>query len=194
LVDLSASSDSPVHMVCGALIERARAEKVGELYSPYFPDKVISDETGLCRLPRLEIYASDRFTPNLIIVAGDPDLDNGDTEAHYEVAEALLNYAEEVGCRRAVACAAIRRRNAGEAVYVAASNPAVASSAAERLGGKPLSLGRITSPTGPLLGLAKLRGLDALCVVVVLGEGAGREAAATMLGSYLDNILELAGE
>ncbi|MCJ7634281.1 hypothetical protein MUP77_18060, partial [Candidatus Bathyarchaeota archaeon] len=77
-IDLTAHTGSPVQIVGLTLLEKSRAEKVGELYSPYFPDYVFSKESGLCYLPMLELYASTTVSPNLLILLGEQHADPND--------------------------------------------------------------------------------------------------------------------
>jgi len=190
-VDLTSHLGSPIHAVGQMLVERSRAEKVAELYSPFFPDYVVSGTSGVCDLPRLEVYASARVSPNLLVLLGDQHANPDDVYAYYDVAETVLEYGVRQGSKTFASCAVFRSRRAEDRVYVAATTSEEASSLAERLGGKPFSFGRIVSQMGPLLGLARVRGFRIICVLGPLKGGPEDEAMASILFDRLTKALEL---
>lgn len=190
-LDLTSHLGSPIHVIGQTLVERSRAEKVGELYSPYFPDYAISGNSGLCHLPRLEFYASASVVPNLLILLGEQHADPNDVHAYYDVAEAALDYGVLQGCKTFAACGVFRSRRAINRIYVAATTPEEASSLAERLGCSPFTFGRIVSHTGPLLSLAKMRGFKVLCILGSLKGGPEDEVLSSILLDGLVKALEL---
>jgi len=190
-IDLTSHQGSPIHAVGQMIVERSRAEKVGELYSPFFPDYVMSGDSGLCSLPRLEFYASTKVSPNLLILLGEPHANPDDVYAYYDVAEAALDYGVLQGCKAFTSCSIFRSRRAEERIYVAATTFQEASSLAEKLGCKPFGFGRIVSQMGPLLGLAKIRGFKVICVLGPLRGDPGDEALGNLLFDRLVKALGL---
>jgi proteasome assembly chaperone (PAC2) family protein len=193
-IDLSSEAGSATYAVGLTLLDNTGAEKIGEVYSPYLPDYAISEESGLCHLPRLDIYAATKVTPNLLILSGAENLDPDNVQAHYELAETILKNATEMGCKRFITCTAIRSKKAEEKIYIAATSSAETTQITERHGGKPFSLGRIMIPTGPLLGLAKTSGLRVLCIIGIIAEDQTEEETAQLLYDYLVGALELKTE
>lgn len=190
-VDLTSHPGSPIHAVGQMLLERSRAEKVGELYSPYFSDYVISGNSGLCHLPRLEFYASARVSPNLLILLGEQHANPEEVYAYYDVAETALDHGVLQGCRTFASCAVFRSRRVEDRIYVAATTSDEAASLAEKLGSKPFSLGRIVGQMGPLLGLAKTRSFRVICILGSLKGGPEDGAMASILFDGLVKALEL---
>ncbi len=189
LVDLSSEAGSATHAIGLALLETTEAEKIGEVYSPYLPDCAIAEESGLCHLPRLELHAATKVTPNLLILSGTEHLDQDNVQAHYELAETILRQAIRMGCKRLVTCTTMRSKRAEEKIYIAATNAAEANKVTEEHGGKPFELGRVTLPTGPLLGLAKIHGLQVLCIIGMAEDRTDNETAQ-LLYNYLLETLE----
>jgi proteasome assembly chaperone (PAC2) family protein len=186
-VDLTSSLWSPVNAVGHMLVERTRAEKVGELYSPYFPDYVTSGDTGLCTLPKLEFYAAEGVSPNLLIFLGEQHADPNDVYAYYDVSEAALNYAIAKGCKIFASCAIFRSKRAEDRVYVAATTSQEATSLSEKLGDKPFPFGKIIGQMGPLLGLAKVQGYK---VLSILGSIKGDQEDENMANILLDRLVK----
>jgi proteasome assembly chaperone (PAC2) family protein len=185
LLDFSAEAESPISIIAQTLLQDLKAEKIAEVYSPYLPDYAVAEETGLCHLPRLDIYAVSNVAPNLLIITGEEDLDPDDFRAHYEFAEAILDYSTKMGCQRLITGTAIRSRRAQERIYVAATTSSEAAKTAEKFGGKPFSLGRINIPTGPLIGMAKIRGYRVLCIIATLDEQTKFEEITSLLYDYI---------
>ena len=193
-IDLSSEAGTAPYEVGITLLENTRAERIGEVYSPHLPDYAISEESGLCHLPRFDIYAATKVTPNLVILTGAEHLDPDDVQAHYELADIILKNATAMGCRRFATCTAIRSKKAEEKIYIAATNSAETIQITERHGGKPFSLGRIMIPTGPLLGLARTNGHKVLCIIGIIAEDQTEEETAQLLYDYLVGALELKTE
>ncbi len=187
-IDLTSHTGSPVHIVGQRLLDKLRAEKVGELYSPYFPNYVTSEESGICNLPKLELYASTIVSPNLLILLGEQNIDSNDVYAYYDVAEAAFNFGVLKGCKTFASCNVFRSRKAEDRVYVAATTSQEASTLAEKLGDKPFPFGRIISQTGPLLGLAKIGGFR---VISILGSIKGSQDDDSLPDLLLDRLIKV---
>jgi len=164
-------------IAAGLLIDFAQAKLFAELYSPYFPDYVIVDKEGICRPPRYEFYASTTGKKNFIILTGDTQPSLEDLVAHYETCGEILDFIGKYGCRLIVTIGGVPTPEPKGEIYVAATSQKLASNIAEK-GATTYGKGRIIGATGLLLGLAKTRGLKALCLLgATTGLQADREAA-----------------
>jgi len=146
------------------LIDHTHAKLFAELYAPSFPDYVIVNKNGICRPPRYEFYASSKNKNQFIILTGDspPSLD--DVIAHYEVCSEILDFAEKHGCKFIVTMGGVPTSRHGEEVYVAATSEELAEENVKK-GAMLYGKGRIVGATGLLLGLAKERGLEGICLL-----------------------------
>jgi len=162
------------------LIEFTRAKPFAELYSPSFPDYVIVSADGVCRPPRYGFYASSMGKSHFIILTGDvqPSLD--DVVVHYQLCDEILNFVEQYGCKFIVTMGGLPMpRPAGE-VYVAATSQKLASEIVEK-GAVLYGGGKIMGATGLLLGLAKSRGWEGVCLLgATTGIKADRGAALSV--------------
>ena len=162
------------------LIEFTRAKPFAELYSPSFPDYVIVSADGVCRPPRYGFYASSMGKSHFIILTGDvqPSLD--DVVVHYQLCDEILNFVEQYGCKFIVTMGGLPTpRPAGE-VYVAATSQKLASEIVEK-GAVLYGGGKIMGATGLLLGLAKSRGWEGVCLLgATTGIKADRGAALSV--------------
>ena len=164
-------------IAAGLLIDFAQAKLFAELYSPFFPDYVIVDKEGICRPPRYEFYASTTAKNHFIILTGDTQPSLEDLVAHYETCGEILDFIGKYGCRLVVTIGGVPTPEPKGEIYVAATSQKLAANIAEK-GATTYGKGRIIGATGLLLGLAKTRGLKALCLLgATTGLQADREAA-----------------
>lgn len=159
------------------LIEFTRANAFAELYSPSFPDYVIVNSEGICRPPRYEFYASSIGKTHFIILTGDVQPSHEDVNAHYMLCDEILDFVEQQGCKFIVTMGGVPiPRPAGE-VYVAATSAKLAVEIMEK-GAVIYGGGRIMGATGLMLGLAKNRGWEGVCLLgATTGLKADRGAA-----------------
>jgi hypothetical protein len=146
------------------LIEFAHARFFAELYSPFFPDFVIVNKSGICRPPRYEFYTASVNNKHLIILTGDSQPSLDDVVAHYELCGEILDFVEKCGCEFVVTIGGVPVANPEKNVYVAATSEKLAADYMEK-GAVIYGKGRIMGATGLILGLAKNRGLDGACLL-----------------------------
>jgi len=146
------------------LIKFCGAKSFTELYSPSFPDYVSVDSKGICRLPRYEFHAAPMEKNDFIIMTGDTQPSFDDVVAHYEVCSEILEFIENHGCSFIITMGGVPISEDKAQVYVAATSPRLAAEFMEK-GAVIYSKGRIMGATGLMLGLAKERGLDGVCLL-----------------------------
>lgn len=146
------------------LIKFAGAKLFAELYSPLFPDYVLINSEGICRLPRYEFYASATEKHNLIILTGDTQPSLDDVIAHYELCSEILDYAQEYGAQFLIVMGGVPVPAPKKEVFVAATSSVLATEMMEK-GAVVYGKGRIMGGTGLFLGLAKKRGLNGVCLL-----------------------------
>lgn len=140
------------------------AKPFAELYSPSFPDYVSITSKGICHLPRYEFYAAPMEKNDFIIMTGDTQPSFDDVVAHYVICDYVLDFAKEQGCSFTVTTGGVPLTEEKAQVYVAATSPRLALEFMEK-GAVIYSKGRIVGATGLMLGLAKERGLDGVCLL-----------------------------
>jgi len=146
------------------LIEFTRAEVFAELYSPSFPDYVFVDKDGICRPPRYEFSTATFGKTQFLILTGDAQPSRDDVVAHYMLCDEILDFAGKFGCKFLATMGGVPQpRPAGE-VYVAATSAKLAVETMEK-GAVLYSAGRILGAAGLMLGLAKERGWDGVCLL-----------------------------
>lgn len=153
------------------LIKQFGAVRFAELYSPHFPYYVLVNKKGSVRLLRCEFFSCKNPVGDndLVFLVGDSQAQT--IEGQYEVTDAILEYAVKLGVRTIVTIGGYRQE-ADKAPRV------VAVSTSPELLEKALSAKAVASPSGNpivgtaglMLGLAKFKNVDALCL---LGETRG---------------------
>jgi len=172
------------------LMESTEAELFTELYSPSFPDYVLIDDKGICRPPRYEFYASETQDRDLIILTGDVQPPMEDILAHYEVCGKVLDSVADYGCKFIVTLGGAMESKLKKEIHVAATSQKIAQEFAEK-GAAIYEGDRIIGASGILLGLAKERGIDGVCL---LGSTRGLTVdkdSGLFLYKFLVRILEI---
>lgn len=146
------------------LIEFTQAKPFAELYSPSFPDYVIINDHGICRPPRYEFYAAQIEKKHFIILTGDAQPSLEDVVVHYELCGEILDFAEKHGGRFIATMGGAPTPRPTDEVYVAATSQKLAIEIMEK-GAILYGKGRIVGATGLLLGLAKKRGFEGICLL-----------------------------
>jgi len=146
------------------LIEFTRAEVFAELYSPSLPDYVFVERDGICLPPRFEFSTATFGKTQFLILTGDAQPSREDVVAHYMLCDEILGFAEQFGCRFLATMGGLPTpRPAGE-VYVAATSAELAVEAMGK-GAVLYGAGRIVGAAGLMLGLAKERGWNGVCLL-----------------------------
>lgn len=146
------------------LIRFCGAKPFAELYAPYFPDYVSVDSGGVCRLPKYEFYAAPMERNDFIIMTGDTQPSFEDVVAHYELCGDILDFVAKYGCSLVITMGGVPSSENTARVYVAATSPRLAVDFMEK-GAVIYGKGRIVGATGLMLGMAKERGLEGICLL-----------------------------
>jgi uncharacterized protein (TIGR00162 family) len=163
------------------LIDFAHAKLFTELYSPSFPDYVSVSKNGVCRPPKYEFYTAPLGKTNFVILTGVAQPSRDDVVAHYTLCDEILNFVEQYNCKFIVTMAGVTKPKPSEEVYVAATSADLRAKAVEK-GAIIYGGGRIVGAAGILLGLAKNRGWEGICLLgATTGLKADREAAYSVL-------------
>ncbi len=153
------------------LIKQFKAQKFAYLYSPHFPYFVLVNKKGNVRLLRGAFYyVKNSAGPNdIILFTGDSQSQT--IEGQYEIAEKMLAFAKKHNVQTIATIGGYRMETQGKPkVIVAGTNQPILD--------KALDAGAIVSSTGSpivgtaglILGLARFKKIDALCL---LGETRG---------------------
>jgi len=173
------------------LIKQFSAKRFAELYSPHFPYYVLVNKRGSVRLLRAEFFfwKNPNGQNDLVFLVGDSQAQT--IEGQYEVTNTILEFAANLGVSIIVTIGGYRKE-AEEAPKV------VAVSTSPELLKKALQAKAIASPPGNpivgtaglLLGLAKFKKIDALCL---LGETRGYLPDPVAAKSVLEVLQKMLG-
>jgi uncharacterized protein len=171
------------------LIESTGAKVFAELYAPYFPDYVKVNKDGICSPPRYRFYAAKTEKNHYIILTGDSQPPMEDTLGYYDICDEILDFAEKYGSNFIVTMGGLSTPNPANEVFISATTEELAQKHVDK-GAKIYSEGKIVGATGLLLGLAKNRGWDGICLLgTTTGFGPERGVALSVFKTLI-NILE----
>lgn len=161
--------------VINLLKEFLDAKLFAELYSPTLPDYVSVDPDGICSLLKCSFFASsDR---DLILLMGDAQPPIEDIPAYYELCCDILDFVGNLGCEFIITVDGFPSTYPQNNVYVAGTSRDIVFDY-NLAGAMIYTGGRIIGIPGVLLGLAKTRGVDGICLLSpVVDLVSDREAA-----------------
>jgi uncharacterized protein (TIGR00162 family) len=153
------------------LVKQFKAKKFAYLYSPHFPYFVLVNKKGNVRLLRGAFYyVKNEAGPNdIILFTGDSQSQT--IEGQYDIAEKMISFAKKYNVGTIVTIGGYRMETEGKPKVVVAGT-------SQQILSKALSAGGVVSETGSpivgtaglILGLARFKKIDAVCM---LGETRG---------------------
>lgn len=171
------------------MMDELNTKKFAELYSVYLPPQVIIEDDGTVTLVKNEFYYVNGKKNDLIILVG--DFQGITPDSQYKISEKILDLAEEFGVKTVCTLGGLGTGNVTKdpKVFGAATDHKLVDELKEYgvifRGG-----GGIFGASGLLLGLGKMRNMDAFCL---MGETQGQiidaksaEAVLVVLARILD--------
>ena len=153
------------------LIKQMKAQKFAYLYSPHFPYFVLVSKKGNVRLLRGSFYywKNKDGKNDLLLFTGDSQSQT--IEGQYEIADRMLDFSQKHQVQTIVTIGGYRvETNDKPKVFVAATSPDILAKATKGGAFVSDSGSPIVGTAGLILGLARFKKIDALCL---LGETRG---------------------
>jgi hypothetical protein len=153
------------------LVKQLKAKKFAELYSPHFPYYVLVNRKGSVRLLRGNFYfwRNSSGENDLIFLTGDSQAQT--IEGQYEVSSCILDFVCRLGTKLIITLGGYRKEVEDKPMVVAVStSPEILKRALQSKASVSSSGNPIVGTAGLLLGLARFKNIDALCL---LGETRG---------------------
>jgi len=152
------------------LIKQLKAKKIAYLYSPHFPYFVLVNKKGNVRLLRGAFYYYQNPRGNdLILFTGDSQSQT--IEGQYEIADRMLDFSEKHGVKTIATIGGYRMEPKEKPrVFIAATGKEILDKALQSGATLSASGSPIVGTAGLILGLAKFKKINALCL---LGETRG---------------------
>jgi hypothetical protein len=152
------------------MIKQLKPEKVAYLYSPHFPYFVLVNKKGNVRLLRGVFYYYKNPNGNdLILFTGDSQSQT--IEGQYEIADQILAFSEKHNIKTIATIGGYRiEPKEKPKVFIAATSQEILDRALQAGATLSTSGSPIVGTAGLILGLAKFRKIEALCL---LGETRG---------------------
>jgi len=152
------------------MIKQLKAKKIAYLYSPHFPYFVLVNKKGNVRLLRGVFYYYENPNGNdLILFTGDSQSQT--IEGQYEIADKILAFSEKHNIKTVATIGGYRiEPKEKPKVFIAATSQEILDKALQAGAILSTSGSPIVGTAGLILGLAKFRKIEALCL---LGETRG---------------------
>ena len=152
------------------MIKQLKAKKIAYLYSPHFPYFVLVNKKGNVRLLRGAFYyVQNPKGTDLILFTGDSQSQT--IEGQYEIADQILAFSEKNNVKTIATIGGYRMEPKEKPkVFIAATSQEIIDKALQAGATLSTSGSPIVGTAGLILGLAKFKKIDALCL---LGETRG---------------------
>jgi uncharacterized protein (TIGR00162 family) len=160
------------------LVQQLKAELIAEVYSKYFPPYTLVKKDGVVELLKNKLFRFSNSTKNFVFLSGNAQAYS--PEGQFEVVETILNWGINHGLKKiySIAAYATDKTINKPKVYGTATNSQLLEEF-KKLGVSPLDDGIIVGENGLIMGLAKKKNIEAVCL---LGETRGYQ---TPTGQYL---------
>lgn len=173
------------------LVKHLKAKKYAFLFSPHFPYYVVVNKKGNARLLRgsFSYWRNEAGENDLILLTGDSQAQT--IEGQYEVAECIIDFAKKQGVKLVVTLGGFRRETEQNPRVIAAATSLDLLEKAKQADAITNSAGNpIVGIAGLLLGLAKFKEIDAICL---LGETRGYVSDPKAAKSVLETLKKILG-
>jgi len=153
------------------MIKQLKAKKIAYLYSPHFPYFVLVNKRGNVRLLRgaFYYYKNPKGPNDLILFTGDSQSQT--IEGQYEIADQILAFSEKHNIKTIATIGGYRMEPKEKPkVFIAATSQELLDKALQSGATLSTSGSPIVGTAGLILGLAKFKKINALCL---LGETRG---------------------
>ncbi len=147
------------------LVQQLKAELIAEIYSKHFPPYVIIKEDGLVELLRNELYwfrTDDER--DIVFMSGNSQALS--PEGQYDVADAILEWSVSHGLKRVISVAALVTDKPFDNpdIFYTTTTPAMLEEM-KQFGMKTLDQGIIGGENGLIIGLAKKKDIEGVCLL-----------------------------
>ena len=180
------------------LINQLNAKKMAVLHSPHFPYHVVVNKNGGARLLHGEFYflKSTSNKNDFIFLTGDSQAQT--IEGQFEVANCILDFVSKKKVNRIITIGGYRNEvEKNPKVVVVSTNPLLLEKALKAKAIASESGTPIVGTAGLLLGLAKFRKLDAICLLGgtrgYLPDPKTAKSVIDVLQGLLDIVVDLKG-
>ncbi|NLE03503.1 MAG: hypothetical protein GX638_01700 [Crenarchaeota archaeon] len=147
------------------LVQQLKAEPIAEVYSKHFPPYVIIKEDGTVELLRNELHRfKGKDGHEIVFLTGNSQALS--PEGQYDLANIILDWAQKHGIKRVISVAALVTEKPFDTplVYFTATSPSVFEEM-KKLDLKSLDQGIIGGENGLIIGLAKKRDIEGICLL-----------------------------
>jgi uncharacterized protein (TIGR00162 family) len=179
------------------LINELKAKKFAEIVSASFQDFAILTETGSPNSPINELYYVKRQNGGRDLIIWYGNTQALTTPGQYELSGKVLDIVQDLGCHFAISIGGFKKdeMKSAPSLYSAASDEETLKQTFSL--GTKVMVGHIFGIAGLIIGLSKLRGMQAFALLAdtlgMVPDANATRVALTALDKYLNLTVDLAG-
>ena len=154
-------------VAAGYLVNELKMVKFAELISPHFLPLVLLQNDSVAHILKCEFYYCKRKGRDIVVLTGDTQ--SISPEGHYEICDKVLEFCAKLGVKEIITLGGFAEgREITEPRIIGAVNDKKLLKKYEKFDidfGKEHPIGTIVGASGLLLGLGKVRNIDAVCLM-----------------------------
>lgn len=172
------------------MIKKLKGKKIADMYSPHFPHQVLMSKKGGLRLLKNSIYKLSGGKKDLLVVVG--DVQAVSSVGQYEVADALLDYAQGKGVKLVITIGGYSTGKVEKErrIFGSANNKRLKRDFEKKGVVFGETRGSIVGVAGLVPGLARFRKMDGICI---MGETHGSYVDHTSARNVVGKLSEILG-
>jgi proteasome assembly chaperone (PAC2) family protein len=147
------------------LLKFCDGKKFGELHSKSLPDYITVENSGVCHLPRFDLYSSRNVRPNLVFVMSDSLILSNEPRSHYDVLDEIVEFAIQLRPSLIVGIDGIvEATKDSNAIYASATSSDLVKRFCQ-FGARVYNAGRLPGSVGLLIGLCEYHGVGGVGIL-----------------------------
>ncbi|MEM4335553.1 MAG: proteasome assembly chaperone family protein [Candidatus Anstonellales archaeon] len=152
-------------VACKYIVDKLKAEKIADLYSPHFPHQVLMNKKGGMRMLKNSFYVVKKSKRPFVVMLG--DVQALTPEGQYELADAVIKYIKRIGINEIITIGGYSTGKVTETkrVFGAANNKKMIEKFKKMGVVFGEARGSIIGIAGVLPALAGLNRIDGICLM-----------------------------
>lgn len=173
------------------LLNFCDGKKIGELHSKNLPDYITVENSGVCHLPRFDLYSSRSVKPNLVFVMSDSSILSNEPRSHYDVFDEIVEFAMQLRPSMIVGIdGVVEATKDSNVIYVSATSSNLVKRFCQ-FGPRIYNAGRLPGSVGLLIGLCEYHSLGAVGILGSIGSFVSGSEAGKRVYDLLTRTLNI---
>lgn len=173
------------------LLKFCDGKRLGELHSKNLPDYITVEKSGVCHLPRFDLYSSRSVRPNLVLVMSDSLILSNEQRSHYDVFDEIVKFTMQLRPSMIVGIdGVVEATQDSNTIYVSATSSNLVKRFCQ-FGARIYNAGRLPGSVGLLIGLCEYHGVGGVGILGSIGSYVSSSEAGKRVCDFLTKTLSI---